>query len=256
MPPPSLLSQVVIDATNRHMDVKEDGGGAQTASITVGTYADMFAVYAAFQVAIRALGGNLAAATVELSTAGSVPGCTEIFLDADGQHPEVEWLNGGSAPDNCGRIMGFDVTADNTGDGAYVSDFQHMFGWYSLRYPHRYGPLKPKFIGGEAATTLSGKNDKVVKIGFHYFYVVDLVMMVPEIVLETSAVGANINRDFVTVWKDAIAKNAVRWRDDQTVEGTYHTLYLQEPRSLEDLVRAFDDYEAYDLRLKFRRKEV
>ncbi len=251
--PPSLLSQITIDATNNKIDL-DDGAGEDTATLESKTYNDIWELCAEIQVKVRALPGAIyVTAQVGPIFTESIPGLIKFRFD---NNVDILWNTGTNTAVSCGTVIGADITADSGAATINIMDFQHMFGWYSLRYPHHYGPLKPKFIGGESATALSGKNDKVVKIGFHYFYVVDLVMMVPEIVLETSAVGANINRDFVTVWKDAIAKNAVRWREDRTVSGTYHTLYLQEPRSLEDLVRAFDDYEAYDLRLKFRRKEV
>jgi hypothetical protein len=256
MAPPSINTQVLIDSSNKWLDVWDAVGGNQQVSIAEQTYADIPEVCAALQVVLQALGGTWAAATVTVVFDGAVPGMVRIHSNQAVNACTLRWLNGphgsGALDTHIGTVLGFDDAADDNGAFFYTSDWQHTDGWYAIRAIRSYGPPLPNHVGGEFRKVLSQKYAKILTVGWEYTYDFVLESIDPWHMLWTKCVGANTNRAFDYVFEKMIKGEWFRVREDQEVLGTFLNCYLAEPRRHQDnVVRAFPDYEVYNLSLRF-----
>ena len=256
MAPPSINTQVVIDADNSWLDVWDAVGLNQQVQIPVGTYADIPAVCAALQIVLQALAGTWAAATVTVVFDGAVPGMIRIHSNQAVNACTLRWLNGphGSAflDTHCGSVLGFDDAADDNGAFFYTSDWQHRHGWYATRAVRSYGPLLANQVGGAFRKTLSRRYAKVLHIGWEFAYELVLEQIEPWHMLWYEAVGANTNRALDSSLFQMIPGEWFRFREDQEVLATYREFYLEEPRGQYGNVhRKYPDYECYDLTMRF-----
>jgi hypothetical protein len=269
MAPPSINTQIVITAGNKWIPLIIDLAGAPpptdyTTSIAEGTYDDIQAVVAAIQVAIRAVGAGLIIpnATCSVIFTGAVPGMVMFDFSADlgaGDTVEMDWLNNAhgsaGADDHIGTILGFDDTADDGPIGAlwyFVSDWQHMYGWYATRAIRSYGPPLAVQVGGAFRKTLSRTYAKTLHIGYEYQYDFILEALEPWHFLWYEATGANTNRNLDAVLDQMVQGEPFRVREDQEVLGIALDVYLEEPRDLYRAVkRRYPDYECYDIALRF-----
>jgi hypothetical protein len=269
MAPPSINTQVLIDSSNKWIPLRIKIGMAawndRTTSIAEQTYGDITEVCDAVQAAIRLVGGGaeIPNATCSVVFDGAVPGMIRFDYSADlgaGDQVEMDWLNNnphGSAfnDDHIGTVLGFDDLADDgpiAVDWYFTSDWQHTDGWYAIRAIRSYGPPLPNHVGGEFRKVLSQKYAKILTVGWEYTYDFVLESIDPWHMLWTKCVGANTNRAFDYVFEKMIKGEWFRVREDQEVLGTFLNCYLAEPRRHQDnVVRAFPDYEVYNLSLRF-----
>ncbi len=254
--PLSICTQIVLTA-DKHLDL-HDGTDEDTVTIAADTYDDIWALCDTIQTGIRALDGGASAfykdALVDPCFDGSVPGMIKIDFTVTGV--SILWNTGTNTATTIGEVLGFDVSADDSAAVSYTSDYQHQYGWYAVRYPSRYGPGKPEAIGGDMRFTLSSKNAKRVHVAYRTHFDISLIELVPELMWSADATGANANRDLETVWKAIAQGDWFRYREDQEVEATYTDYYLREPLDLYEAVsRPHDDYESYNLSMRWIEKE-
>jgi len=254
MAPPSINTQITIVAnSNDFIDWHYDGADYNT-QLTAGTYDDIVALCLQAQTQMRLEGvGACLNLTVEVDYTTSPVG--KVVIDSHETDVfELDWLTGANNAKTTCAIFGF-IKADLSGAYAYTSDYQHQYGWYAPRAAVRFGPLKPYQVGGELQIPLSGKSAKIVHITFRHRYEAEFSILTPEVVFAASATTANTNRDLETQWQYMVQGNWFRWREDQTVPGTYTDFYLVEPRDWDALTRPYGDYEAYDIDMRFNKKE-
>ena len=257
--PPSICTQITIDDTNKYIDC-HDGVDEDTATITTGTYADIWALCSEIQTRVRLLDAGASpygGTTVVPNFDGSVPGLIKFTFAAT---CAINWKTGTHGSDNTdthiGTILGFDDSEDDSGASTYTSDYQHQHGFYCVRWPKSYGPEKREAIGGDLRVSLSSQYAKKVHVGFRRNYRIELVELVPELTFVADATGSNTNRDLETVWQAIAQGDYFRYREDQEVEGTYTDYYLKSPHNFDEAVtRPHMDYESYNITLDFIRKE-
>ena len=261
MTAPAILSNVVITSSNKWIDVHTSIGGEAdfSASITEGTYGSIRDVASALQTAIRALNGGapFGAATVSVVFTGAVPGMVAIYGGyTEGGTFSIEWSTGAHAGSTVGPLLGFTVSADDTGGFTYTSDYQHQYGWYALRAPESYGPVVPEAIGGEIRIPLAGTSAKIVHIGYQHTFRVALAEIPYYIMLDEYATSANTNRALETVWEMGIQGYQLAWHEDQQ-SATHTHMYLTSPRSWTSaLTRPHADLHSYNIAMEMRKVEA
>jgi hypothetical protein len=246
---PALQAQITITAgTNDQFTVYdpvlEDGSNITVAS---GTYDDIHALCAQIVIELDDhydLGTWACAA----NDAGNV-----VFSLPE-QNFDLLWTT--TAATSIGSILGFDITADDTGAASYTSDYQHKYGWYPHRYPARMGPWKPQAIGGEIRHTLDGTLSKKLHTAFHHTYDVEFPLLDADYVFTADATGADTNHDLEHVWQEMAQGKFGTWYPQANVTGTKTKCYLLSPYDWAGVVtRPHTDYAAYALALKFREQE-
>lgn len=250
---PCLQCQIVIDDTNKYLDVTSVAGGDETVTLIEQAYADITALCVAIQAGLQVLGGDWAAATCVVSDVGIVTIDSAQAINA----VELEWDEGINTANTIGDILGYDTTADATGSFSYDSEYQHKYGWYPPKWPARYGPWNPEAIGGAQRRTLSGSHRKKLHVAFHHRYNVEYSKLIPKYVYTDDATGTDVNKDLEHCWKELAKTNWGRWFEDASVPGTYDEVYITRPFNWDGVVvRERKDYRAYDLAFQFAKKEA
>lgn len=250
---PCLFCQITIDATNKHLDVTSVAGGDETVTLTEQDYADITALCVAIQTGLQALGGDWAAATCVVSDVGIVTIDSGQVINA----VELEWDEGANTATTIGDILGYDTSADDDTGYSWAADYQHQYGWYPNKWPANYGPWNPEAVGGEQRRTQSGSNSKKLHSAFHHFYDVAYEILLAKYVYAASATGSDANKDLETCWQELAQSKWARWCENASVPGTYTEVFLLSPFDWAGVViRPHTDYTAYDLALRFRKKEA
>jgi hypothetical protein len=224
---PAILAQIVITDANKWLDTDKTGV-PHSCSIAVGTYASIQEVATALQVALRAIAGNpYPAALVTLDNTGSIPGKVIIDSGLVAGIFKAEWFTGANTANTIGGVLGFDVTADDTGAYLYTSDYQHQRGWYAEYPPLSDSWDEPVIMGGQPFRHASGQVSRATNPNDFDERRVELQLIAKENYHPTYAIGVNTNRDFITLWRWIARLYSFKYISDwglMTNEGTYGLL--------------------------------
>lgn len=150
----ALLLQVVIDSTNKYIDINI-GAGEVNLSIAESTYDSMYDVVVALDAALSAHDASLSATIDEDGS---------VIIAYSGSF-SVLWKTGTNGSDNTdyhiGTLCGFDDSADDTGASSYTSDNQHMYGYYHAYQLAEDSYDRPKVIGPATFVTNNGTASRV-----------------------------------------------------------------------------------------------
>ena len=154
-----LLTQIVIDSTNRNLDfaIKYSGGTiTYTAAVATGTYDSIFTLFTAITTAMQAADPGVATFTWTLSgTTGKATvvaagaGLTQFSLLCSVTTNAI-W-----------DVLGFAEVADKTSALTYTSDYQVQNAWVMSRGPARDTYDRPRILGAETVVALSGAAERV-----------------------------------------------------------------------------------------------
>ncbi len=254
---PCLTCQIVINSTNKFIDVQSQTNGVELITATEATYVDITALCAHLQILYQALGDDWGATTVTVSDVGI------ITMDSNQSAKWVKqlWKTGIHGSDNAdndmSEILGFD-DVDDQFIYSYFGDWQHKFGWYPQRWPAEFGPLNEEAIGGEQVDALSGKHSKKLHVTFHNHYEIVYSNLLAKYVYIDQATGADTNKDFQHCWRELAQSKWFRWREDAAVPGTYIEFYMKRPFTYQgNVIRPnIRGLHSYNFNLRLRRKEA
>lgn len=219
----AMLLQVVIDSTNKWLDVNSVGGGDESVSITEGTYTSIIAALTALETALQGLGGDWAATTVALHHTGSTTGLVKFTgTPATGG---IEWKTGAHGSDNLdthiGTVCGFVDTSDDTGATSHTGTYQHMYGWYAPHGPAYDSQDMPDVEGPEPVRAASGLVRRITNPND----LDDRVMRWEAIYKDHwHPDDSATNEDFVTWWREAARGTSFRYYtavETPTLAGTF-----------------------------------
>lgn len=103
-----------IDASSKFIDF-EDDGGVQVAQIAEGFYKDPHDLAAALQIAMDGESSNAISVKYD-----DVSG--KYSLSSDGTTFDLLWNSGANSANSLGAKIGFDLSADDTGETSYLAD--------------------------------------------------------------------------------------------------------------------------------------
>ncbi len=226
---PAILLPITITDSNKWIDF-DYKVGTYAASIATGEYADINAVLAAIETAMEtaAAAGSL---DCELTAAVDSNGRLKVTIDSqDTSTFSIDWATGANAANSIGQVLGFDVSANDTGAYTYTSDYQCQGAWVSNRAPASDSFDNPEHVGSDLVMSLDRTHGEVVDVGVGHEREVTIPVMLPALVYADQATGSDLNRDFETQWEAMVGGSAFRYCPDQTALATYTTYYLAEPR--------------------------
>lgn len=251
MAKPCIHNAITVTTSNNKLDF-DLAGGELTATLTAGLYTDLWTFAAHVQTQVRAVGGGTE--TVTVVTTG-VAGRITINLQASGR---LRWATGTNTLVTCGELLGFDVSANDTGASSYTSNYQAPGSWWSTRHPKtgsdRYE--RRSHIGSKPLRSLDGTKTYRLTVAKPRRRKVEIEHLPAEVMWADAATSANTNRDFETFWQTAIESASVRYYPDQTSSATYTTCYLVGPSDLAAVRDMYADTEVYAVELELNRQET
>lgn len=253
----AYLLQITIDATNKYIDFHWDGSDYSTA-ITEGVYADIHAVLAALvaEMDIATSGGSdFASNSAVIINAGNI-GHVHIE-DLEQEDVRLYWKTGINGSDNMdrhiGTVLGFDDSADDTGEFEYDADWQHMHGFYDIVGPQFDSRSRKQKIGPGTFESVSGKCTRTV-VADHVVRKTEHAWIAKE---RMFAEFADPNEDYETWWDEAAG--AVPFKiysdtDDWTDEGTWCLLQSADEDMLDGIPRLAPGAEYYSITMRLKQQ--
>jgi len=149
---PALLCEVVIDDTNKFLDVNYDGGGESNLTLTTGTYANMVDLIAEVETQLD---------TVNASFNAFIQSAGKVRIEHPTKTFVLLWKTGVHGSDNtdthCGTLLGWDDSADTSAASSIPATNQHMYGWYPEKPPREDTDDRPWIRGAPTFVAVSGE---------------------------------------------------------------------------------------------------
>ena len=256
MAKPCICTTITIDATNKWLDINFDDTGEAAVEILVGTYDSIFALAAQIQAELIAhVDANFIVTVLSTGLAGRIQiDCT------DETEYIILWKTGVHGSDlldtHIGDMIGHSDVADvASASGVVIGDYQAQQCWFSTMHPVTDTEDRREHIGSNFVRTLDGTKQKRLTVSTPRNREVELSYLPPELMWASDATGANINRDFETLWQTLITSEAFEYFTDQTDSATGVTYYLKEPSDFTGKKWLYPATELYDLKLSMNRQE-
>ena len=160
MAKPCICTTITIDATNKWIDIKHNGGGETTVEVAVGTYDSIFELAAQIQAELIAhVAAGYTCDVMATGLAGRVR-IKHIALSF-----EIDWKTGTHGADNLdthiGDVIGHSDAADVSSFLLTITgDYQAQQCWFSTMHPVTDTEDRREHIGSNPVRSLDGTKQK------------------------------------------------------------------------------------------------
>lgn len=183
----ALMVQFELES-DLYIDV-DIGAGEETATIAAGYYDSMIDFVAAVEAALILLDATFVAVIGDGASQG------KPIISRTGSF-DILWNTGTNAAESIGLLLGFDVTADDTGAASYTADHQHQHGWYSPIGPASDSYDRPQSMGPAPFVAMSSRLERI-SWATHYIREWKFQTIPADLFFESDA---DLNEDFETFW--------------------------------------------------------
>lgn len=159
---PVFCLQITIDADNKFLDV-DDGGGEDTATMTEGTYDDIYAVATELETQLQ---------VIDATYSVSVNSIGRCVITRGAGNFDILWVTGthgtGGLDNHCGDLFGFSDAADDTGTDSYTSDDAVSLTWFCPTVPRFDSKDRVGITGAKTFVSMRGSAYHLAAESYYY----------------------------------------------------------------------------------------